>query len=66
MLTALRFSATSLLLPNYLEIQMQVTSIKIKLFGKTAVMFRVIDSKGEVLQVLETEQEAHDWIASRA
>ena len=45
---------------------MQVTSIKIKLFGKTAVMFRVIDSKGEVLQVLETEQEAHDWIASRA
>lgn len=45
---------------------MKVSTINIKLFGKTALMFRVLDASGSVLQVLETEEEANAWIASRA
>jgi hypothetical protein len=44
---------------------MKITTIKIKLFGKTATMYRVLDSKGGVLQVLETEAEAAAWIAAQ-
>lgn len=44
---------------------MKVTSIKIKLFGKTATMFRVLAANGEVLQVLETKQEAEEWISKQ-
>jgi hypothetical protein len=41
---------------------MKVSAIKIKLFGKTATMYRVLDTKGEVLQVCETKDEAESWI----
>lgn len=44
---------------------MKVTSIKIKLFGKTQTMFRVLDAHGQVLQVAETEAEALAWIAAQ-
>lgn len=44
---------------------MKITTIKIKLFGKTATMYRVMSERGEVLQVLETEAEAAAWIASQ-
>lgn len=44
---------------------MKVTAIKIKLFGKTETLFRVLDASGEVLQVLETREEAEAWIAAK-
>jgi hypothetical protein len=45
---------------------MKISQIKIKLFGKTDVLFRVLDSKGEVLQVLTTQDEAQAWIDAQA
>lgn len=45
---------------------MKVTSMKIKLFGKVATMFRVLDAQGEVIQVCETKEEAEAWIASKS
>lgn len=44
---------------------MQITTIKIKLFGKVAALFQVVDAAGEVLQVLESKEEARAWIASK-
>ena len=41
---------------------MTIHTMKIKLFGKVGTMYRVLDQSGEVLQVLETKQEAEDWI----
>lgn len=49
-----------------LENKMKIASTKIKLFGKVAVLFQVVDNTGEVLQVLETKEEAEAWIASQA
>jgi transposase-like protein len=46
------------------ERKMKVSKIKMKLFGKSAVLFRVLDAQGQVLQVLETEAEALGWIAA--
>lgn len=45
--------------------KMKITSMKIKLFGKVATMYRVLDEKGGVLQVLETKEEAEAWIAAQ-
>lgn len=45
---------------------MKIASTKIKLFGKVAVLFQVVDNSGEVLQVLETKEEAEAWIANQA
>lgn len=45
---------------------MTINTIKIKLFGKVAPLYRVLDASGEVLQVLETKQEAEDWIKQNA
>lgn len=44
---------------------MKINPMKIKLFGKVATMYRVLDAKGGVLQVLETEAEAAAWIAAQ-
>jgi len=44
---------------------MKVTAIKIKLFGKVDTLYRVLAANGEVLQVLETRQEAEAWIAAK-
>jgi hypothetical protein len=44
---------------------MKITTLKIKLFGKTEVLFRVLDSKGEVVQVSETKEEAEAWLATQ-
>lgn len=44
---------------------MTINPTKIKLFGKTQTLFQVINSKGEVVQVLETKAEAESWIAER-
>lgn len=44
---------------------MKIHAMKIKLFGKVGTLYRVLDAKGEVLQVLETEAEAAAWIAAR-
>jgi hypothetical protein len=44
---------------------MQVKAIKVKLFGKVGILYRVLSVTGEVLQVLETEAEAQDWIAEQ-
>jgi hypothetical protein len=43
---------------------MKIDTLKIKLFGKTAAMFRVLDAKGGVLQVFETRVEAEAWMAA--
>ena len=45
---------------------MTIATTKIKLFGKVAALYQVIDAQGEVLQVLETKEEAEAWIASQA
>lgn len=42
---------------------MKIATLKIKLFGKVGTLFQVIDSKGEVVQVLETKEAAEAWIA---
>ncbi len=44
---------------------MKIDQIKIKLFGKAAVMFRAINAAGEVVQVFETREEAETWVAAR-
>lgn len=41
---------------------MTINKMKIKLFGKVDTLYRVLDKDGEVLQVLETEKEAQEWI----
>lgn len=43
---------------------MKINPIKIKFLGKTNTLFRVLNAKGEVLQVLETKEEAEAWIAA--
>ena len=45
-----------------LEKKMRVTKFKMKFLGKACTLFRVLDAKGEVLHVAETEQEAQNWI----
>jgi hypothetical protein len=40
--------------------------IKIKQFGKAAVMFRAINAAGEVVQVFETREEAEAWVAAKS
>ena len=45
---------------------MTVNAFKMKFLGKTSTLFRVLDSKGEVLQVLESKEEAEAWIASKS
>jgi hypothetical protein len=44
---------------------MKISKIKIKLFGKTEFMFRVLDQNGEVLKVAVTEEECAAWIAAQ-
>lgn len=44
---------------------MTINAMKIKLFGKVATMYRVLDADGGVLQVLETQEEAAAWIAAQ-
>lgn len=44
---------------------MKVTTFKMKFLGKMVTLFRVLDKKGEVLQVLETEAEAKAWIEAQ-
>ena len=44
---------------------MKVQKFKMKFLGKSGVLFRVINEKGEVLQVLETQQEAEAYINAR-
>jgi len=44
---------------------MKLTKMKIKLFGKTEVLFRVLDENGEVIKVAETEQEAQEWMSAQ-
>jgi len=41
---------------------MTISKITMKFLGKSSSLFRVLDAAGEVLQVLETKQEAEDWI----
>jgi transposase-like protein len=43
---------------------MKIDQIKIKQFGKAAVMFRAINAAGEVVQVFETRKEA--WVAAKS
>lgn len=45
--------------------KMKIMTKKIKLFGKTETMFQVVDSEGEVLQVLCSRDEAEAWIAQQ-
>ena len=45
---------------------MKIDQIKIKLFGKAAVMFRAINAAGEVFQVFETREEAEAWVAAKS
>ena len=45
-----------------LEKKMRVTKFKMKFLGKACTLFRVLDAKGEVLHVAETEQDAQNWI----
>lgn len=45
---------------------MKVTTMKIKFLGKTSTLYRVLDEAGEVLQVLESKEEAEAWIASKS
>ena len=44
---------------------MKIDQIKIKQFGKAAVMFRAINAAGEVVQPFETREEAETWVAAR-
>lgn len=44
---------------------MKVSAIKIKLFGRVGVVFRVLGKNGEVIFVAETKHEAKDWIAAK-
>lgn len=44
---------------------MRVTKFKMKFLGKVGVLFRVLDEKGEVVHVAETEQDAQDWIKAQ-
>lgn len=48
------------------ENEMTINAMKFKFLGKTSTLFRVLDASGEVLQVLETKEEAEAWIAARA
>lgn len=43
---------------------MTIATKKIKLFGQTAVLFQVVKGK-EVVQVLESKEEAEAWIAAQ-
>jgi hypothetical protein len=45
---------------------MKVTTMKMKLFGKVNTLYRVMSAAGEVLQVLESKEEAEAWIASKS
>lgn len=45
--------------------KMTISKFKMKFLGKTEILFRVLDNNGEVLQVLETEQEAQEWISKQ-
>lgn len=45
---------------------MTINTFKMKFLGKTSVLFRVLDRDGEVLQVLESKEEAEAWIASKS
>jgi len=44
---------------------MTVQKFKMKFLGKSGVLFRVLDENGEVLQVLETQEEADQYINAR-
>ena len=44
---------------------MKIATIKIKLFGVVGTLYRVLGTKGEVLQVLETQEDAAAWIAAQ-
>lgn len=44
---------------------MSVAKITIKLFGKKADFFQVIDADGEVLHVAESQDEADAWISEQ-
>lgn len=41
---------------------MTINIIKIKFLGKTAAMYRILNSAGEVLQVFESKAEAEAYI----
>ena len=43
-----------------------ITKMKIKLFGKTETIFRVLDKEGEVLGVFLTQAEAVAYVAASA
>ena len=43
---------------------MTIHTMKIKLFGKTETMFRVLDESGEVLFVACDKAEAEQWMAN--
>lgn len=45
---------------------MTINTFNMKFLGKKITMFRVLDNNGEVLQVLETKEEAQAWIASKS
>lgn len=44
---------------------MKIQAFKIKFLGKVGTLYRVLDARGQVLQVLETEAEAAAWIAAQ-
>lgn len=44
---------------------MTITKTTIKFLGNKVTLYRVLDSKGEVLQVLESQEEAAAWIAAQ-
>jgi hypothetical protein len=46
--------------------KMTINTFNMKFLGKKITMFRVLDNNGEVLQVLETKEEAEAWIASKS
>lgn len=45
---------------------MKIHAMKIKFLGKIGTIYRVLDDKGQVLQVLETKEQAEAWIAAQA
>ena len=44
---------------------MRVNKFSIKFFGKKVTVYRVLDARGNVLQVLETQEAAEQWIATQ-
>jgi hypothetical protein len=43
---------------------MKIDEFKMKFLGKIEIVFRVLDARGKVVQVLETRAAAESWIAA--